>query len=111
MTSETISWRRTELCHLVDCSESGLLPSERDDLKLILLEHHQVFSWKGGETDLMQFEINTEDVVPKKQPTRQIPHAAQQEVAQLLKEMQDANAIKPSISAWASPIVLVKKKD
>ena len=114
MTSEKISWRRTELCHLVDYSESGLLPSERDDLKLVLSEHHQVFSLEEGErgeTDLMQFEINTEDVVPKKQPTRRIPHAAQQEVAQLLKEMQDSNVIKPSTSAWASPIVLVKKKD
>jgi len=96
----------------VDCGESGLLPSERDDLKLVLSDYHQVFSLEErerGEIDLMQFEINTENVAPKKQPMQRIPHAAQQEVAQLLKEMQDANVIKPSTSAWASPIVLIKK--
>jgi len=114
MSTEKISWRKRELCHLVDNSESGLLPSEREDLKLLLSNHHQVFSLEEGErgeTDLTQFEINTVDTLPKKQPTRRIPYAAQQEVAQLLKEMQDANVIRPSTSAWASPIVLVKKKD
>ena len=88
--------------------------SERDNLKLVLSEYHQVFSLEAGErgeTDLMQFELNTADALPKKQPPRRIPHAAQQEVAQLLKEMQASNVIQPSISAWANPLVLVRKKD
>ena len=59
----------------------------------------------------MHSEINTADTVPKKQPQQRIPHAAQQEVVQLLKDMQAKNVIQPSISAWSSPIVLVKKKD
>ena len=113
MSVDNISWRKQELCHLVDCGESGLLPSERDNLKLVLSEYHQVFSLEAGErgeTDLMQFEINTADALPKKQPPRRIPHAAQ-EVVQLLKEMLATNVIQPSTSAWASPLVLVRKKD
>ena len=64
-----------------------------------------------GETNLVQFEINTGDSSPTKQPTRYIPHPARQEVAELLKEMQEANVIKPCKSPWASPVVLVRKKD
>jgi len=78
------------------------------------MDYHNVFSLEAterGETDLIQFEINTGDSSPKKQPTRYIPHAARQEVAQLLKEMQEANVIQPSKSPWASPVVLVRKKD
>ena len=97
-------------CTLVDTGESALLPSERERLKVMLMDYHSVFSLEArerGETDL----IHTGDFSPKKQPTRYIPHAARQEVAQLLKEMQEANVIQPSKSPWASPVVLVRKKD
>ena len=64
---------------------------------------------KGGETDLIQFEINTGDSAPTKQPTRHIPLAACQEIACLLKAMKEANVIKPSNSPWSSLIVLLEK--
>ena len=78
--SADVSWGKKDLCHIVDCGESGLLPSERDNLKLVLSEYHQVLSLEAGErgeTDLMQFEISTVDALPKKQPPWRIPHAAQ----------------------------------
>ena len=80
----------------------------------MLKDYHNVFSLEAnerGETNLVQFEINTGDSSPTKQPTRHIPHAARQEVTELLKEMQEANVVKPSKSPWASPVVLVRKKD
>ena len=76
--------------------ESALMSSERENLKEMLMDYHTVFSLETnerGETDLIQFEINTGDSSSKKQPTRYIPHAARQEVARLLKEMQEANVI------------------
>ena len=114
VSNENIQWRKDKLCTLLEKGESALLPSEREKLKEMLMDYHTVFSLETnerGETDLIQFEINTGDSSPTKQPTRYIPHAARQEVARLLKEMQEANMIRPSKSPWASPVVLVKKKD
>ena len=48
---------------------------------------------------------------PIKQPPYRIPYAYREEVKQELKEMLNAGIIEESNSEWASPIVLVRKKD
>ena len=80
----------------------------------VLGEYHDIFSLcddERGETDLLEFKIDTGDASPKKQAARRIPFAARQEIARQLEEMQKNNIIKPSKSPWASPVVLVKKRD
>ena len=42
---------------------------------------------------------------------RRVSFAVKDEIARNLQEMQDANVIQPSNSPWASPVVLVRKKD
>ena len=42
---------------------------------------------------------------------RRVTFAVRDEIACNLQEMQDANVIQPSNSFWASPVVLVRKKD
>ena len=64
-----------------------------------------------GETDFVEVHIDTGDTQPKAQPIHRIPFAVRQEVARELHEMQENGIIQPSNSPWASPIVLVKKKD
>ena len=59
----------------------------------------------------MEFQIDTGDTTPKKQPARRTPFAVRQEVARQLKKMQKSGVIQPSSSPLASPVVLVKKKD
>lgn len=49
--------------------------------------------------------------MPIKQQVRRMPFAVRQEVARQLREMQEAKVISPSNSPWASPVVLVRKKD
>ena len=56
-------------------------------------------------------EIDTGTAAPKRQVVRRTPFAARQEIARQLKLMQDQGIIYPSHSPWASPVVLVKKKD
>ena len=67
--------------------------------------------WERGETGLIQMEIDTGSAAPKRQAVRHTPFAAKQEIARQLKVMQDQSIIHPLSSPWASPVVLVKKKD
>ena len=40
-----------------------------------------------------------------------MPFAVREEVARQLKNMQEAHVIQQSTSPWASPVVMVRKKD
>ena len=55
--------------------------------------------------------INTGDAEPKRQAVRRMPYNVRQEVGKHLAEMQEYIVIQPSESPWASPVVLVRKKD
>lgn len=106
--------RKRTLARLLAEEGSNLPWQERSKLHSLLLDHHQAFALEDGErgeTDLVEMTINTGDSPPKKQPVRRIPFAVRQEVAHQLRAMQDAGVIRPSSSPWASPIVLVRKKD
>ena len=51
------------------------------------------------------------DTAPGKQPPRRMPFAVRQSVAFLLRKMQAMGVTQLSSSPWASPVVMVKKKD
>lgn len=53
----------------------------------------------------------TGDAPPQAQPVRLILFAVRQEVTRQPQQMQEDGIIHPSNSPWASPIILVKKKD
>ena len=59
----------------------------------------------------IQHHINTGVSTPIRQSTRRVPLPQRNTVHQLLQEMLKRKVISPSKSPWASPIVLVKKKD
>ena len=64
-----------------------------------------------GRTNVLQHCINTGTSPPIRQAARRIPLPRRDTVRQLLDEMATKGIISPSKSPWASPIVLVKKKD
>jgi len=112
MSVEEEQARRKKL--LEQLEEPHLPESEKKQLRDFLADHHEAFSLEEGErgeTDLIQMEIDTGDACPKKQPARRMPFAVRQEVATQLKKMQKNGVIQPSKSPWASPVVLVRKRD
>ncbi|CAG2225718.1 unnamed protein product [Mytilus edulis] len=60
---------------------------------------------------MIQHKINTGNAAPVKQNPRRLPVAMQEEADRELSRMLDAGVIEPSMSPWAAPIVLVRKKD
>jgi len=87
---------------------------DKSTLYSLLCEYHKVFALEDGErgeTDEVMMEIDTGDTQPKHQSVRHTLFAARQEIPKQFKEMQAQNVITPSDSPWASPVVLVRKKD
>ncbi|GFX96439.1 retrovirus-related Pol polyprotein from transposon 412 [Trichonephila clavipes] len=62
-------------------------------------------------TRLTKHRNDTGEHPPIKQHPQRLPFAKQEEVQKLIKDLKDNDVIEPSSSPWASPIVLVKKKD
>ena len=55
--------------------------------------------------------ILTGDSPPQRVPARRMPLAVRREVATQLRNIQKTGVVRPSASAWSSPVVMVKKKD
>ena len=80
----------------------------------LIAELHESFSLSmedRGKTNLVQFEIDTGSASPRRQSPRRMQFLVRQEVTRQLQDMQAAGIIQPSKSPWASPIVLVQKKN
>ena len=104
--------RRTKLIELITVPD--LPDPDKTLLTEFLMDHHDVFALDEsdrGETDLIQLEIDTGEAPPIKQSFRRMPYAAREEVANQLHKMRKMNVVQPSKSPWASPVVLVKKKN
>jgi len=80
----------------------------------VLNDNHDVFALtegERGETDLLQMKIDTGNALFKYLPAHCTPFAVREEIARQLNQMQQQEVISPSSSPWASPVVLVCKKD
>ncbi|GBM86428.1 Transposon Ty3-I Gag-Pol polyprotein [Araneus ventricosus] len=87
---------------------------QRTAVRKLLNEFQNLFSTCDadvGRCNMTQHRINTGDHPPIKQYPRRLPLARKEEADNLVKEMVDNGIIEESSGPWASPIVLVKKKD
>ncbi|GBM22027.1 Retrovirus-related Pol polyprotein from transposon 297 [Araneus ventricosus] len=92
----------------------GLNEEQRTAVKELLQEFQNLFSTSDsdvGRCNMTQHRINTGNHPPIKQYPRRLPLAKKEEAERLVKEMVDNGIIEESSGTWASPIVLVKKKD
>ena len=64
-----------------------------------------------GSTNLVTHSIDTGDSPSICQPARRVPFALHARTEQLVNDMMKQGVIQHSSSPWASPVVLVKKKD
>ena len=103
--------------HLVDLYERSsqhLNDQEKSEFVDLLCKYQNVFSQSSediGLTNLVKHRINTGDAVPIRQPPRRLPFGKRAIEKQEIETMLDRGVIEQSSSPWASPIVLVTKKD
>ena len=94
--------------------EVPLTEGQREELRGLLCRNQGVFATDGspvGHTTLVEHGIDMGDHAPIKQAVRRPPLHLRQEAHDEVKKMLRQGVIEPSQSPWASPVVLVRKKD
>ena len=106
--------RLQRLLKVLDMPIDKLNPVELEKLKEVLAESTDVFALDDSElgcTSLVQHSIDTGDQLPVKQQPYRTPVVYREKIEKMVSDMQEQGVVKPSNSPWASPIVLVPKKD
>ena len=79
----------------------------------LLIKHRGAFAKSKddlGRTSLFQHKIPTGDAPAIRQHPRRLPFAKRADCAKEVERMLNMGVITPSMSPWASPVVMVKKK-
>ena len=97
--------------HLLDqlaLPREGLGQCESQQLEELLCKAGDVFALDDSELGCTSLSSNYPAI---KQLPQRMPFSQREKVAELVKDMLEKGVIRPSASAWASPIVLVPKQD
>lgn len=98
----------------IDIDTCSVKDAAREKLVQLLENYHDVFSKHSldcGEVSGFVHRIRLTDERPFRLPYRRVPPAHYQKLRQVLSEMEEQGIIRKSVSEYASPLVLVWKKD
>ncbi|XP_040182571.1 uncharacterized protein LOC120915831 [Rana temporaria] len=85
--------------------------TQQTDAKQLLQEHDGLFSVRPGYTSAAVHRVETQGETPLRQQLYRIPAAVRTSMWKEIQEMLELGVIEPSQSPWASPVVLVPKRD
>ena len=111
---QVTSEKRQMLWDTVERTAGDLSQAEKEQLYCLLLEYSGVFASSDadlGRTGRLKHSIDTTGSHPVRQRARRVPPIQREEMRQLLRDMLKRDVIQPSASPWASPVVLVRKRD
>ena len=106
--------RISQLLLLLNVNFGKLSEVEAQKLKDLVIEYHDVFALDDSElgcTNILTHSIDTGDSHPIRQQPYRTPMVRREKMAGMIDEMQAQGVVRPSSSPWASPVVLVPKKD
>ena len=106
--------RKTKLKAMLNLPGENLTPEQFQQLEKKLMDNADVFAIEEselGHTTVVKHSIDTGEHPPIKQCPRRTPFVHREKIAQLVNDMLKQQVVQPSSSAWASPVVLVPKKD
>ncbi len=95
-------------------ASEGRSAKEAEEISDLLRQHEGVFSRHDldlGLTNLIEHAIDTGDAAPIKQRPRRVPLAFVGEDQAAIEKLVAQGSVRLSTSPWASPLVLVRKRD
>ena len=98
----------------VDLTNSDLTEAQKRALQNLVNEYRDIFATSAydlGCTNLIRHHIDTGDHAPIRQRPYRVPESQKARIESCIQDMLDQGVIRPSQSAWASPVVLIKKPD
>ncbi|KAK0425660.1 hypothetical protein QR680_009307 [Steinernema hermaphroditum] len=106
--------RINELLQQVQSASAGMNENLWTAVAELVTEFAGSFAISDSElaqTDLVTHKIDTESNAPIKGKARQIPYPMKEKVMEMVQQYLRQGIIRRSHSPWASPLVLVRKKD
>ncbi|KAI4885608.1 hypothetical protein NFI96_023817 [Prochilodus magdalenae] len=98
----------------IDIESCQVSHSTKQEFSQLLVNYHDVFSKHSldcGEAKGFTHRIRLVDERPFRLPYRRVPPAHYQKLRQVLTEMEEQGIIRKSVSEYASPLVMVWKRD
>ena len=79
----------------------------------MLQQYEHLFSFDGklGDCNVLEHDIDTGDAKPIHTPPYRQSSKVREKIQKQIQEWLEAGVIRPSRSPWASPVVMVPKKD
>ena len=98
----------------IDCNEEELTEAQRTEVRVLLERMSHAFA--SGDRDLgctngVEHEIHLREESPFNEPYRRVPPEQVEEFRDAISDLLDTGEISKSKNPYASPVVLVKKKD
>ncbi|XP_073731162.1 retrovirus-related Pol polyprotein from transposon opus [Misgurnus anguillicaudatus] len=112
--AQSIGWIPKEEDHqlIEQAVENSHVPIQvKSQLKHLLCEWPTVCTHKIGRTSCIKHEIKTNDELPLRKKPYRVSRAKNDFIEEQIQELLQQNIIRPSTSPWASPVVVVDKKD
>ena len=88
-----------------------LTTSQKEKVRDLLNEFSDVFSGSPNLTHVATHRIDTGEALPIRSSPYKVPQKLEEEVNKEIGKMLQLGIIRPSMSPWASPVVIVPKPD
>ena len=104
---------RSAFCAILDCAlPADLTASQRANLlRVVLPQYMSTAETPYGRVTIVEHAIDTGSSRPVHQSPRPLSPGERDKVKAIIADLIDKKVIRPSQSPWASPIVMVPKKD
>lgn len=103
-----------ELLKVLEVDQMPLSEQEKDMVRELIKEYQDCFALKMdqlGEVNILKAQIHTGSHPPVRCQAYRVGPKERELIEAEIQKMLDAGVIRPSMSPWASPVVLVEKAD